>query len=242
MLLFLVATPFVLFAQERSDTVLHKDHHTPKEIIRYDSQNKRSIRRLYWDTGELMYEEIYLPVGEYNFDATEFYKSGKKEFVRHYENDLAEGKSNGWYETGEIMSSENCIHDTCSKITYFQSGRIKAKKNMIHGRMISEEIFCENGQLTNREFADSASYDYTTYYCNGKVKYKGTLRYGAAFGKWEQYYENGNMEMSGQLSNIDSLRDQIHIGEWRSYNENGELTWINIYDEKGVELERKKMK
>ncbi len=233
-----VVIPIAALAQGHSDTIFHANH-KPQEIIQYDKSDHRINRKLFFDTGEMMYEEIYKP-GYYNFDAKGVYKNGKMEFVRHYEEDLAEGHARGWYDTGEVEYDEDCIHDTCTKVFYYPSGKIKTRKSTIHGRMITEENYCENGQLIDKVFADSSFYAYTKYYCNGKIYFKGSMRYSIGVGKWHQYYESGILALEGEYSTNDDLRF-VAVGEMKEYNAKGQLTRITRYNDTGDEVEKKEM-
>jgi len=239
-LLALLCLPFLAKAQMRSDTMFFPNSPSAHEIRTYNDKNECIKRRLFYDTGELLYEEnATTPGHELNYKAVGYYKSGKIEFTRQYIDDLAEGDSKGLYENGIVKYKESCHKDTCNVVYYYLSGVIKSKSRKIHAKSIFEENFCENGQLIDVIYPDSINYDYTKYFCSGNVMCKGTLNLSFPIGAWDEYYENGNISVLGQYSEIPGYK---MIGEWKYFDKDGTLSLIEVYNNKGDLIEKRKMK
>lgn len=58
--------------------------------------------------------------------------------------------------------------------------------------------------------------EYIKYFQNGEVKIKGYYIENEPKGKWDYYYENGNLKMSGERENADE-------GIWEYFHENGTI-------------------
>lgn len=70
--------------------------------------------------------------------------------------------------------------------------------------------------------------EYTDWFKNGTVKWKGTYKNDKAHGEFVSYYLNGNKEREGELIN-----GKVKVGVFSSWYENGQLKEKGKYDKKG---------
>ena len=81
------------------------------------------------------------------------------------------------------------------------------------------ETYYENGQLKQKgSLKDGAEYGpYEIHYENGQLKEKGSVKDGEEYGPYEVHYENGQLKDKG------SYKGAKRDGHWESYGEKGQM-------------------
>jgi len=219
--------------QNSTDTIFYQQSRIPREIITYNAQGVKSTRCAYYPSGMTMFAEYYKN-GILN-QRISYYANGAKEAEYNFSDGLSNGSQLRWYDTGIVKSISNCNLDSCSEIAYYENGAINYYASYYEGRKYYMKELCKNGQIIHEFFINGKVNTYTQYRCDGSTYIVGYLRFeNVMVGKFTQYYENGNVEISGQyLDSGENTFESIETGEWLFFNEKGTVIEIRKYDDYG---------
>ncbi|HEY4800763.1 MAG TPA: hypothetical protein VII99_16905 [Bacteroidia bacterium] len=169
----------------------------------------------------------------------QYFSSGKKESESIYEipNAFPKFQHYAWYETGvlKIESKYKPNNDTIIGKYFYQNGNLLELEISVGPGLIYSERHCDNGQLIYKGAPGSTDkMKVTHYHCNGKMKAKFYLKNGRVIGKWQEWYDNGQIKIDGHYNeNIfndpNTFSPSEKTGKWLYYNENGKLLKKEYY-------------
>lgn len=152
------------------------------------------------------------------------------------------GSEKQWYESGQLLSEKNCVHDTCTADYYYENG-ILMRREMVAVDAIKgtsnkfySATYCDNGQIKNSPPLNPGSSEpqfITSFYCSGKKEKEYTLMLVAGkhvyTGPYTEWYENGVMKCQGYYeSKPDAAGEKT--GFWNYYNTEGKFTLQERYE------------
>lgn len=204
-----------------NDTITKEYEYLPKGKI---SENQKWI--IYFDnkktkkTAERFFENNH----EYRI---QYFPSGQKQFETIYTIpiDYVKMQHYAWYENGvhkiERISKQNS--DTSIDKYFYPSGNLLELDLSIGPAWIYGERWCDNGQLINKGLINSQDkMEVIHYHCNGKMKAKFYLMNGTLVGKWQDWYETGQLKTDGQYKEMthdpNTFPPSEEIRKWSYYN------------------------
>ncbi len=181
-----------------------------------------------------------------------YYPSGQKEAQEIYFENRLQGKSTYWYENGQIHSQGNYSRNLSDGFwTYwYESGKKNTEGLFDQGEKKGLWItYHENGsEMLHVEYKDSTSYiqNYwdstgkqlvkdgngviTSYYENGNIESKGNLSNGKSVGEWRYWYPEGTLKESGNFKDDTYLIKNFWDKDGKQIIENGNGDYLVKYD------------
>jgi antitoxin component YwqK of YwqJK toxin-antitoxin module len=220
------------------------------ELLYYDN-NRIWIRSEYLSDSKLGFEKRDLCGYKFSYDP-----EGKIEYISDWR-DGEELSSVHFDEYGRIRAIlqkivGNDIYD--SKFTeFYLNGNPKFVEFQLHGEVVRQELFCENGQQISgyrvQSHMDQKNWEpdtnYVEYYCNGKTKLRYQFAYynlHAGFGKCIEWYESGvisrRFEFDSFWDNNKKEYGRARIGIWKYYDEKGKIYKVQKYCRNQLKKER----
>ena len=104
------------------------------------------------------------------------------------------------------------------------------------------------GERTGKIVNGKREGEWTRWYENGRIRWRGNFKNGKDEGTYEKYYSNGQLQQkgwyqngfreniqlmyhrNGQLSVKGYFKNNREIGRWEFYNEDGTLAEVKRYD------------
>ena len=204
---------------------------------------------IYWDKEKKhIYQE--LGPGKINKRIT-YYRNGQLDEETDYTDsagnrlphDYFEWKA--FYPDGKKKGEQLFEGAKRSTIYYYQNGQIKKKDVSVLGLdlkrpfdyvYVYSENFCEDGSLKWKDSVNVSGVRTTvSYHCNHNKKIQYTHNDANNFGKYQEWYENGQLKMDGQYNETVSNDSLTYFGAskeqgtWKYYNEEGKLVKEEIY-------------
>ena len=211
-------------------------------FIRPDSL-KNGICRVYFDSDHFhkAYEIHY--TGKFTYYSSEWFENGQ---LHHTENKFSEKpglwEGMSWFEDGKIRIDQKCYPDSCVYKSYFHNGQLKKEnidlpaENGYWQEAWTKEYY-QNGQIrfTPLNLASREPQNIISYYPSGKIMQENTWNCGSVCGKWQEWYESGQIKVDGQFVEYDPSKKGQFIapkktGTWKYYSEKGKLEKEEFYE------------
>ncbi|MEP7107963.1 MAG: tetratricopeptide repeat protein [Ferruginibacter sp.] len=237
---------------------------TGKGAYGKNSKNEEVVTgpwEFYYDNGSLKstgnFDNEGMRKGEWHF----YFENGVLKELTSYSDNLANGKSQAWYDNGLPSTNTTFVADKIEgeETTYFFSGKLfsvinykagkkdgVAKYYNIDGYLRTvtnyrndqqegeETVLHPNGKTTSmvKYVRDMADGEYKEYFDNGKLKISGNYNEGKKSGLWNSFF------MDGQPEQVENYTRGDLDGDWVSYYDNGKLASKRSY--KKGEIDGKK--
>jgi antitoxin component YwqK of YwqJK toxin-antitoxin module len=232
------------------------------ETQNYVNNKLEGLVKTFHDNGQLK-EKIFFKEGKKQGLYEYFTKSGLTFMRLRYKDDVIVQPGEKCNKNGDFSShfflesnfgSVNFIDGFCQisklKTSYFENGKIKARRHIDESGNGPYEAYHESGQLHGIGFIlnDELHGPNTSYYENGKIEIKSIYTKGTLNGFYEKYYENGQLEARGTYEDdkknglfeffyqngefkamINFNKDKLH-GPAEYWSETGELMSQDIYE------------
>lgn len=156
----------------------------------------------YYSNGQLLHKGYYVDGQLTNYK--NYYPNGNKErYYRHI--DLNKSKLSLYYSDGVLKS----------EIVYFDKNPVKWEDYYPSGKLEYEEVYDKSYEYYKKK---------NSYFKDGTPKSileldnKKKLLYIK-----QEYFENGQVKMEGQIRYNQAIYDYQKIGKWKIYNKDGKL-------------------
>lgn len=182
-----------------------------------------------------------------------YYPNGNLRYTGFFADGKPAGRMKKYYQGGNLQA--DMVFDKTSTISqvklYNQQGKFVAEGKYIN--MVKDSIWSYyspwDGRLAMHETFKNGKKDgiSSKYYVNGKVSEILEWKDDAEHGKWEQYFENGDLRLTskyaegkrsgnfqsyypgGILSITGEYKNGLMHGKWTYFNENGEEEFFVEY-------------
>ncbi|MCF8218028.1 MAG: hypothetical protein K9J21_03480 [Bacteroidales bacterium] len=175
-------------------------------INRRDKQGrKQGPWKTFYNNGNLKTSVTYLN-GKKNGIYKKYNKNGGLVEIKKYKN-------------GKEITDDEQVADYEIKRNYYNNGQVKTKATYLNDKMDGvRREYDKEGNITKSYVMDQ-----------GRVEEKGGIvdKSGLKQGKWEEYYESGQIKAKGKY------KDGVKVGEWVYYFENGQIEQRGKYNENG---------
>ena len=224
-LLLFIAVPIIVFGQEQKYLDV-KDITTTDNglmVMKSDASLVTGKIAEWYESGQLKME-VTIKDGKRIGEFISYYENGNLQMILNNDGEMKSYYDNGQLnEVGRGLSNSTNDKNDLSEVQkallgmslkagewkyYYENGQLKAIENYLDWEEIDWETFDKNKQLASFEIMNIRS--------NNGIK----------TGKWEAYYDNGQVEEVGNY-----LDGKPKNGEHISYYENGQIkSYVNMLD------------
>ena len=194
------------------------EYSTKKGIV-YDIPTD-GLFQVKWDTGNLRYRWYYKN-GKQDGQSKAFYYNGKLKSECHYKNGKLQGKTILYHENGKKEGEGIYKDDKLDGllIRYYDNGQKYSEEFYIHGELISEKYWTDDGSKNGESNLYHQSHLRwkwkKTSPENTGIWKKGNLKSGKRDGFWRFWYINGQKKEEG------NYKDNERIGTWFKWDKEG---------------------
>lgn len=195
----------------------------PRETGTYVYGNKEGEWLKYHHNGNLALKRNFI-YDEVRDSSTEYYITGELSDINYYDRrgELTQTKS--FHRSGKLNCTITYDKDfaNCTFINYDALGQPAIKRKYVGGE-ITEYAYMKGGKWTTPVKLGKNT-KITTYYDNGKLSSKYTVKYNLYEGGYERFHSNGNKWIVGNY-----IHDKRHK-LYQSFDVDGQLRFEANYD------------
>jgi antitoxin component YwqK of YwqJK toxin-antitoxin module len=164
----------------------------------------------------------------------DYYPDGKLKHKGYYDNGKIITVFTNYYENGQIERNFKSKTDTRGTLeVFYPNGTLRSRVEWINGESLKWEDFFPSGKPDfTEEFNNSLEYYLYMrfYYENGNPQelFELTDKKNRTY-SYKEFYENGQLQVTGIKVHNLALDDYQMDGEWLYYDETGKLTMEEEY-------------
>jgi antitoxin component YwqK of YwqJK toxin-antitoxin module len=205
------------------------------------SINGRIGEWIYYRENGTVFQKSNWIAGFKNGVLKQFYENGNLEKELVFDNNLINGHSKFYYETGKVKAEGSYYKSDGGNVSrkgvpkngregvwkvYFESGKLEEVHTWKNGKINGlTQLYYENGNLKAEYTILNEIYSgvYKEYYSDGKLKSVKNYSNGKLNGLIQLYYETGNLK-----SEYTVLNEIVH-GTCKDYFSNGQLSLVRNF-------------